>query len=96
MVRRIRRRAPGVQRWRVDVEFESLSDLHSVDLRSWQPSRRRGERRMTLDELAQRHGVAIVSLVDEAVSLGRSETTTEPLSAEDVCMIEARLGLDRP
>jgi hypothetical protein len=51
---------------------------------------------MTLDELAQRHGVAIVSLVDEAVSLGRSETTTEPLSAEDVCMIEARLGLDRP
>jgi hypothetical protein len=89
------RRAPGVQRWQVDVEFESLSDLRSVDLPSWQAGRRRGERRMTIDELPQRHGVAVAALVDAAVALGRSGKTTEPLSAGGVYVIEARLGLDR-
>jgi hypothetical protein len=90
------RRAPGVQRWRLDVEFESLSDLRPVDLGSWQAGRRRGERRMTIDELSQRHGVAVASLVDAALALGLSGTTAEPLSAEDVYAIEAQLGLDRP
>jgi hypothetical protein len=89
------RRVPGVQRWNVDVEFESLSDLHPPQ-RSQQATRRRGERRMTIDELSQRHGVAIASLIDASLALGLTDKTTEPLAAEDVYVIEAQLGLDRP
>jgi hypothetical protein len=90
------RRAFRVQRWRVEVEFEALSDLRAVDSESWQAARRPGERRMTIVELSQRHGVAIYPLVDAAVVLGLGAATSEPLSAEDVYVIEARLGLARP
>jgi hypothetical protein len=51
---------------------------------------------MTIEELSQRHGVAIYPLVDAAVVLGLGAATSEPLSAEDVYVIEARLGLARP
>jgi hypothetical protein len=39
--------------------------------------------------------VAIAALVDAAASLGLNESTTEPLPAEDVYVVEGRLGLDR-
>ena len=90
------RRVPGFQRWHVEVEFASLSDLRTVDLASWEAGRRRGERQMTLEELSQRHGVAVAPLVDAAAALGLSGKTTEPLPAEAVYVIEAQLGLDRP
>ena len=89
------RRALGVQQWRIEVELESLSDLRPIDSGWWQTGRRRGERRMTIDELAQRHGIALAPLVDAAVALGLSGETPEPLAAEDVYVVEAQLGLDR-
>jgi len=89
------RRAPGVQRWRIDVEFEHLSDLRPVEPQAWQTRRRRRERRMTLDELSQRHGVALAKLVEAADSLGLSVATAEPLAADEVYVVEAQLGLDR-
>jgi hypothetical protein len=58
-------------------------------------ARPKGQRRMTLTEVAQRHGVSLADAVNAATSLGLTDATAQPLSPDDVVLVEKLLGFDR-